>query len=246
LGRFAFVSSRNRGYSAEIADRSMSYSLSAPLRFDLDSAKVKADPFPLFAAMRNAGPVIPVRLPFVGKAWVTTTHESTSAMVKDNALFVQESRHAGKSGVAGLKWWMPASLKLLTNNMLLKDEPNHRRLRKLVDQAFQRRRVRDMRGEIERRADSLLDGFEDQDEIDLANTYSRVLPLDVICLLLGLPHEDRSMFSRWAKTATSMRSRLGIFRAFLSMSGVINYVRGQIDECRREPREGLISELVRA
>ncbi|WP_158007754.1 hypothetical protein [Methyloceanibacter marginalis] len=57
-------------------------------------------------------------------------------MVKDNVLFVQEARHAGKTGVAGLAWWMPASLKLITNNMLLKDEPDHRRLRKLVDQAF--------------------------------------------------------------------------------------------------------------
>ncbi len=90
-------------------------------------------------------------------------------MVKDNAAFVQESRHAGKSGVAGMSWWMPRSLKLLTNNMLLKDEPDHRRLRKLVDQAFQRRHVRDMRANIERIADTILDGFEGRDEADLAN-----------------------------------------------------------------------------
>jgi cytochrome P450 len=30
------------------------------------------------------------------------------------------------------------------------------------------------------------------------------------------------------------------------MPGVVNYVRQQIEECRRNPREGLISELVRA
>jgi cytochrome P450 len=30
------------------------------------------------------------------------------------------------------------------------------------------------------------------------------------------------------------------------MPGVVNYVREQIEECRRNPREGLISELVRA
>jgi len=222
------------------------YSLNAPLRFDFDNAANKADPFPLFAAMRKAGPVIPVKLPFVGRTWVTTTHESTSAMVKDNALFVQEARHAGKSGVAGMKWWMPRSLKLLTNNMLLKDEPDHRRLRKLVDQAFQRRHVRDMRGDIEQIADRILDGFEGMDEVDLVTQFSRRLPLDVICALLGLPDQNRQAFSVWARTATSMRSSFGMFRAFLSMSGVINYVRGQIEACRREPREGLISELVRA
>jgi cytochrome P450 len=164
-----------------MANRSMTYSLNRPLRFDLDSAAVKADPFPLFAAMREAGPVIPVKLPFVGRAWVTTTYEATAAMVKDNGLFVQEAHHAGKSGVAGLKWWMPRSLKLLTNNILLKDEPDHRRLRKLVDQAFQRRHVRDMRGSIERIANMLLDGFEGRDEVDLANEFFRRLPVEVIC-----------------------------------------------------------------
>jgi cytochrome P450 len=222
------------------------YRLSAPLRFDFDGAASKADPFPFFAKLRAAGPVIPVKLPLVGKAWVTTTHEATSAMVKDNALFVQEARHAGKSGVAGLAWWMPASLKLLTNNMLLKDEPDHRRLRKLVDQAFQRRRVRDMRGEVEQIADRLLDGLEGGGDIDLVSTFSRRLPLEVICVLLGLPQQNRDIFSVWAKTATSMRSSFGIFRAFLSMRGVVDYVRAQIEECRRQPREGVISELVRA
>jgi len=222
------------------------YSLRAPLRFDFGSVESKSDPCSFFACVREAGPIIPVKLPFVGKVWVTTTHEATSAMVKDNDLFVQESRHAGKSGVAGMAWWMPASLKLLTNNMLLKDEPDHRRLRKLVDQAFQRRRVREMRGEVEQIADRILDDFQGRDDVDLANDYARRLPLDVICLLLGLPDQDRHVFAVWARTATSMPSSFGIFRAFLSMRGVIDYVRGQINECRRHPREGLISELVRA
>ncbi len=227
-------------------EQNESYHLSAPLRFDFDSAANKANPFPLFASMRAAGPIIPVKLPFVGKGWVTTTYDATLAMLKDNAAFVQEARHAGRSGTAGMKWWMPRSLKLLTNNMLLKDEPDHRRLRKLVDQAFRRRCVRDMRNNIEQIADRLLDDFEGMDEADLANAYARLLPLEVICELLGLPRQDREVFSTWAKTATSMRSSFGILRAFFSMSGVINYVRDQIEDCRRELREGVISDLVRA
>ena len=117
------------------------YRLSRPLRIDLESAAFKRDPFPTFAAMRAAGPIVPIKLPFVGSSWVTTTHAATLSMVKDNELFVQEGRHAGKTGVAGMQWWMPSSFRLFANNMLLKDEPDHRRLRKLVDKAFQRRDV---------------------------------------------------------------------------------------------------------
>ena len=74
----------------------MPYRLNRPLRFDIGAAAFKADPFPTLAAMREAGPVIPVKLPLVGKVWLTTTHAATSAMVKDNLSFVQEGRHAGK------------------------------------------------------------------------------------------------------------------------------------------------------
>jgi cytochrome P450 len=224
----------------------VSYRLNSPLRFDLEGAAFKRDPFSTFAQMRTAGAVIPAKLPFVGRGWVTTTYASTIAMVKDNKLFVQEGRHAGKSGVAGMQWWMPNSIRLFANNMLLKDEPDHRRLRKLVDKAFQRRDVQAMRGRIEQIADRILDSFEGQEEVDLANAYARRLPLGVICELLGLPHQDRDMFNAWTRALLSIKGPLSIARAFGSIGKMTNYVRGQIEECRRNPREGLISELMHA
>ncbi|BAQ18780.1 putative cytochrome P450 hydroxylase [Methyloceanibacter caenitepidi] len=223
-----------------------SYSLRAPLRVDLQSKASKQDPFSFFAGLREAGPVVPLKLPFVGRVWATTTYDATAAMLKDNALFVQEGRHAGKSGVAGLSWWMPHAIKVLSNNMLLKDEPDHRRLRKLVDQAFQRRLVRDMRGEIEGLADRILDDIDGRDEIDLVASYARRFPLEVICWLLGLPEENRGRFEQWAGYMTSALRGFAVLRVVFTMPGVVNYVREQIEECRRNPREGLISELVRA
>ena len=74
-----------------MADPTTTYSLSAPFRFDIESAAFKANPYPTFAAMRAAGPVIPMKFPIIGRTWITTTHASTSAMVKDNETFVQEA-----------------------------------------------------------------------------------------------------------------------------------------------------------
>ena len=229
-----------------MAESAAAYRLNKPLRFDLEGADFKRNPFPTFSAMRAAGPVIPLRLPFVGRGWVTTTYAATIAMVKDNSLFVQEGRHAGKSGVAGMQWWMPNTLRLFANNMLLKDEPDHRRLRKLVDKAFQRRDVQAMRGRIETIADKILDQCGEQDTVDLASDYARRLPLDVICELLGLPHQDRESFAEWTKSFLSLKGPFSIVRAMGSINKMTRYVREQIEECRRAPREGLISELVRA
>ena len=224
---------------------SSTHRLDHPLKFDLTGDGLKRDPFPQFAAMRAAGPVIPVKLPLVGKVWLTTTHAATLAMVKDNLLFVQEGRHAGRSGPAGMQWWMPKALRLLANNMLQKDEPDHRRLRKLVDRAFARRDILAMRGRVEQIADRLLDGFEARGEADLANEYARRLPLEVICELLGLPDSDRSEFSEWTVRAVSMKGPLDLFRAVGVLDRMTAYMRNQIETCRQAPRPGLLGELVR-
>ena len=222
------------------------YRLTKPLHFDIVSAGFKADPSPTFAAMRKAGPIIPVRLPFVGRIWVTTTHEAALAMVKDNDLFVQEGRHAGKSGVAGFSWWMPKPIKLMTNNMLQKDEPDHRRLRRLVDGAFARRDVLAMRTDVEKIADQLIDGFAGREVVDLVDEYARQLPLAVICDLLGLPESERAAFSAIAQQALTITNTVGLFLAIGAFNRILDYGRKQIEAARRNPRPGLISELVRA
>src|SRR4029079_1091105 len=146
---------------------------------------------------------------------------ATLAMVKDNELFVQEGRHAGKSGVAGLQWWMPRSLKAVTNSMLQKDEPDHRRLRKLVDAAFARRDVLAMRGHIDQIADGILDGFEGREDVDLAAEFSRRLPLAVISELLGLPPQDRDAFADMARRALSLTNTVSMILAMGSLGRMI-------------------------
>jgi cytochrome P450 len=228
------------------ADVRSAHRLDRPVKVDLTSPASKRDPFTQFAAMRAAGPVIPIRLPLLGRIWFTTTHAATLAMVKDNDLFVQEGRHAGKAGVGGMPWWTPAGLRRLANNMLQKDEPDHRRLRKLVDRAFARRDILAMRGRIEQIADRLLDGFEGRDEVDLARDYARRLPLEVICDLQGLPDADRGAFSDWTQRAIAFKGALDLFRMMGAIDRITVYLRGQIEACRRDPRPGLISELIRA
>jgi cytochrome P450 len=222
-------------------------SLERPVKLDLVSADSKRDPFPRCAAMRAAGPVIPIRMPLLGRAWLATTHAAASVMVKDNETFVQEGRHAGKpgAGAAGMPWWMPKNIRLLANNMLQKDEPEHRRLRKLVDRAFARRDILAMRGRIEAIAERLLDGFEARGDVDLAGEFARRLPVEVICDLLGLPDADRPRFSDWTRRAFAIKGSLDLLRMIGVMEKLTGYLRGQIEACRREARTGLIADLVR-
>lgn len=106
--------------------------------FDLVSQQFKQNPFPTFARMRDAGPFVRVKLPMIGPVWMATTYEAVTTMMRDQKNFVLESRRAGRNRLPGILRWMPRSFRLLSKNMLTTDEPDHRRLRGLVEQAFLR------------------------------------------------------------------------------------------------------------
>src|ERR1700736_5899765 len=104
--------------------------------------------------LRTTGPVVEVRFPLVGKVWTTTTQALADQVLKDTATFTIR-REDGT--VAGLQWWMPAVVRTFANSMLSMDEPDHKRLRDIVDEAFRRRAVLDMEPHIQAIGDELAD-----------------------------------------------------------------------------------------
>jgi cytochrome P450 len=135
---------------------------------------------------------------------------------------------------------------VLANNMLTSDEPDHTRLRGIVDEAFRRRAVLDMEPRIRAIADRLADElFADGEPADLVLRFARILPLSVICELLGLPQADRPQFISWANAMGRLKGPI----SFFTMIGVVRkmrrYFEARLEEARRRGGEGLITELVR-
>ena len=163
---------------------------------DLRSPAFKDNPFPTLARLREAGPVVRIKLPLVGVVWAATTYEAASELLRDHATFVQQPGRTGRRLFGRWQWLAPRMLWTLTENMLRKDEPEHRRLRSLVEQAFLRHSVRDMRPRVEQIADELLDQLAADVArpagVDLMERFARPFPLAVISELLGLPAEDRA------------------------------------------------------
>ena len=95
---------------------------------------------------------------------------------------------------------MPGIVRTLANNMLTMDEPDHTRLRGIVDEAFRRRAILDMEPRILAIADELAgELFAEGIPADLVDRYARRVPLSVICELLGLPRADRPKFLAWTE-----------------------------------------------
>ena len=129
-------------------------------------------------------------------------------MLKDTDTFTIRD---DDGAVAGLRWWMPRIVRTLANSMLSMDDPDHKRLRDIVDEAFRRRAVLDMEPHIQAIGDELADElFAEGDPADLVERYARKLPLSVICELLGLPLADRPKFIAWASGFTRFTGALGL------------------------------------
>ena len=89
-----------------------------------------------------------------------------------------------KKGNVGLPWWSPPSFRAMAENMLGKDDPEHRRLRKLVDQAFMRRGIRDMRPNIAKIAQARVESLG-AGTVNSVPGFCRAFPLEVIADLLA-------------------------------------------------------------
>ncbi len=214
--------------------------------FDLTSQSFKRDPLPTLAAMRAAGPVVRSRIPILGRISFVTTHDAVVTLLKDTDRFAVDPRNAGKKGIVGLKWWMPRDIHRLANNMLTKDDPDHRRLRRLVDTAFHRKSVDAYRDRIVETADAMLDDLAGSSDGDLVRHAARPLPLAVICEILGLPRPDRPQFMRWMGAMSNVSNMVGFFRMLPNISRLSRYLRGQFEARRRDPGDDLISALVEA
>ncbi|WP_027551667.1 cytochrome P450 [Bradyrhizobium sp. Cp5.3] len=211
-------------------------------RLDFTSEAFFRDPPQAIADLRASGPVVATRFPLVGEVWITTTHDATAQVLKDSTTFTLRKEDGD---VAGLRWWMPRLVRTIANNMLTMDEPDHTRLRSIVDEAFRRRAIVAMEPRIRAIADGLADElFAQGSPADLVQRYARILPLSVISELLGLPQADRPRFIAWANAMSSLTNVVSFFRLLFAFRKMRGYLEEQLRLARKQGGEGLIAELV--
>lgn len=213
------------------------------LQADFTSQDYFRNPAAAIEKLRAMGPVVEVHFPIIGKVWATTTQALADQVLKDTATFTIRK---DDGTVAGLQWWMPGIVRTLANSMLSMDEPDHKRLRDIVDEAFRRRAVLDMEPHIQAIGDQLADElFAEGSPADLVERYARTLPLSVICELLGLPLADRPKFIAWAGGFTRFTGALGFLGMIPNILAMKRYMNWHLDTIRQQGGEGLIAEIVR-
>ena len=201
------------------------------------------DPFPLFAQVRAAGPVHPVRLADGHPAWLVVGHAEAKAALNDPRLSKDMHAALARSGelvAEGLPG--PA----LARHMLAVDPPDHTRLRRLAAPAFSRRRVDGLEDRVRAIVAQLLDGLAARGDevVDLVADYAFPMPFTVVSELLGIPEPDRADLGRWFRTLLAPHSWPPPAETMAASDAIVGYLAALLDHKCAEPGEDLVTDLV--
>ena len=206
-----------------------------------------ANPYPAYHALRETTPVW--RSPF-GRTFLTR-YEDSSLLLRDRRLGKDYSEPEALIRRFGPTAMDEPAVVELSHMMLMKDPPDHTRLRGLVSKVFTARKMEDMRAGIQAITDRLLDKVAKQGEMDAIRDLAFPLPMLVICELLGIPEEDRARFVNATASGAALLNPVPPTRAELDQANEGTLASGAYFESlfalrRKEPRDDLLSLLVQA
>ncbi|RSN15510.1 cytochrome P450 [Nonomuraea sp. WAC 01424] len=149
----------------------------------------RPDPYPLYAELREAGPVVRQA---DGSHLVGTYHE-INALLHDPRISADPRSRRAPDPDLSTEEQLP---------FLRLDDPEHHRLRTLAMRPFgpphSPGRIDAMRGQITEVTQDLIGALGDRARIDIVDDFAYPLPVTVICRLLGVPREDEPRFREWS------------------------------------------------
>ncbi|HEX4059542.1 MAG TPA: cytochrome P450 [Streptosporangiaceae bacterium] len=210
----------------------------------IGTAEGRADPYPLYATLHEMGEAIeagPGEVLVVGHDAINSVLRDPDFRVADETRFDQN--FPGWRGhpvfVQGADW------------ILNLNAPRHSRIRSLIARAFTARRVAGLEPAIAAMTDRLLDAMADRGAdgtaVEFMRDFAYLLPVTVICELIGIPEADRDGFRPLA------RDLAGVFEITdadtlpainAAATELLAYFTGLAAKRRTSPQDDLLSDLV--
>lgn len=190
---------------------------------------VHADPYPTYRWLREQAPVY--RVPGA-PLWVLSRHADIERALHDHHSFSSD-----------------LGMKVPLMSMVMKDPPDHTRLRQTVNRAFTPRNIQHLAPRIEAIAEDLASGLAGPCEF--VQAFANPLPVTVICEMLGVPLKHRARMNRYARdallasfAATGMGSAELRAEAEAGLARLMAILDEAIALHRATPKDNIISALV--
>jgi cytochrome P450 len=222
---------------------------------DLFDPKTQEDWYPAYRKLLSDFPVY--QMPGTD-TFVISRYEDILTVVRDTDTFSNEpAKHGGEMLIqhpqarqyyvdhglgkeAGRSRFTPLGI----------DPPEHRKYRVLIERYFQNRALSRRRATIEQVAESLIDSFAADGEVEFTKAFAEQLPVIVITTMLGFPLEELPRLRVWSAAwaapfarGLTLEQELDVARKGVEFQ---DYIKSVIDQRRRDPQDDIITYLTQA
>lgn len=202
------------------------------------------DPYPLYRILHERGPVqrLSDQLLFVNG------YHAARQVLRSPGFLVEDARYWD---MAFPGWRAHACMRTLQDAMLFTNGSRHSLLRTPVRRRFVPTKVADLRGVVESTASRLvarLAGLGAHGPVEFMTEFAALLPMTVICTVLGVPEADvegmRPHASAFATALEPGWPAMDLTAADRSATYLTGYFAELVARRRRRPRADLVSALV--
>jgi cytochrome P450 len=201
-----------------------------PHKIALDS-RFRADPYPVYALLRNNRPICP--FPTMGdkKAWLVTRYEDVVRVLRDERFVRDIGQALTPTEIEPFLSSPAADVQIMSKHLLNRDQEEHGRIRQILNRAFAPAAVQPLRSRLEELALECISPQLAIGHMDLLADFAFPFTVTVIGEILGLPPQAR------ISTRTLLNEQVhSHFKASLEAA---------IAQRVEEPKNDLITELVK-
>jgi cytochrome P450 len=205
-------------------------------------------PYDQYARLRAEDPVHRSALL---EGWVLTRYDDVQGVLRDPTVSV-ELDNASPTSVVELQQERIRRNGRSTDTLVLRDDPDHRRLRKLLQRPFGPRPVEGLREMVAARVDQAMAALlaRDDGRMDVIGDFAYPLPVAVFCEMLGVPDEASPQFRDWtmavARNLDPLIDDEEHARCQVLIDEMYDYLDDQAEQKRRAPADDVMTELVQA
>ncbi|MEU1910350.1 cytochrome P450 [Streptomyces hygroscopicus] len=193
------------------------------------------DPPPALRDRQQEGPLSRVRLWDGSTPWLVTRYADQRALLADPRVSADITR-------PGYPLQSPLPPGGPGISFILKDDPEHARLRRMVTAPFAIKRVEAMRPGVQKIVDDLIDDLlAGPKPVDLVDAFALPVPSLVICQLLGVPYADHDFFQTNSKVIINLD--VTPEQRSAAHGNLIGYLHDLMGEKIADPVDDLLSGL---
>lgn len=218
--------------------------------FDPDHLSAPAEGY---ALMRKEAPIFRLPLPGPSPVFIATRKKDIEAIARDTATFssypVPSVWRWGEFDPEIAEVFKEAGYKVV-QTLQASDPPLSLAYRRIAEQALNRKKVIELEPEISRIIDGLMAALPHGEAVNFVDAFSVPLPLEVICLILGMPYADSAFLKFYSDEFTHLVDPVHpLSRAIEATKTIVKgykYFAQMIERLQRDPEDNLTSAIANA